>query len=86
MKRSSLFAVMMIFSAFALTGCQSTDPRVIGYPLPPLKTYSKETRMKVAEELEKRDPNDPLIMMIGDYGNLRKAIRHAQRRKRVGTH
>jgi hypothetical protein len=69
--------VFVVGISSALAACVSTPtytPRPT--PLPPLVTYSKETQLRAADELSKLPEDSAIGKMIGDYGNLRKAIRH----------
>lgn len=70
-------SIAFVAASFSfLAACQSTQnyvPRPT--PMPPLVTYSKETQQRAADELSKLPDDSAVVKMMGDYGNLREAIR-----------
>ena len=59
--------------AWALTGC--AGPAAVMQSCLPLKPYTAGFQAQAAAELAKLPPEDPLGMMIVDYGAMRGADR-----------
>ena len=64
-----------------LAGCATTYTST-HTSSPPLRTYSTQTRLRAADTLAKLPSDDPLVLMMGDYGNLRRALRRGQQHGR----
>lgn len=74
MARSKLI-LLALLPAIAMAGCAKRPVVVSQTVLPNLVVYSPEFQQEVAAELESCADCDATETMIGDYGNLRDAIR-----------
>lgn len=65
---------LLVLGALAVGACSAPQAKIVTV-CPTLRSYDATFEKQAAQQLAALPPDDPLVVMMSDYGALRQSIR-----------